>query len=169
MADVIAITKADGDLLPAARRIQAEYTSALRLIRKKSKHWSPRVRTLYVCVCVCVHVCACVCVCLYYMYICDRGGLPHTSNSINCNLGCKAYTTWSFLHLFTYVSTHCCPNFKALALSNLKLWITKVSKLDVYGRPLFTNLVTYVHSCVVHTGVCIYIVPTLDPTIDPID
>ncbi|XP_065883680.1 methylmalonic aciduria type A protein, mitochondrial-like isoform X3 [Dysidea avara] len=43
MADVIAITKADGDLLPAARRIQAEYTSALKLVRKKSKHWSPRV------------------------------------------------------------------------------------------------------------------------------
>jgi len=43
MADVIAITKADGDLLPASRRIQAEYTSALKLIRKKYKHWSPQV------------------------------------------------------------------------------------------------------------------------------
>ena len=46
IADVIAITKADGDLLPAARRIQAEYTSALKLIRKKTKHWSPRVCSL---------------------------------------------------------------------------------------------------------------------------
>ena len=43
MADVIAITKADGDLLPAARRVQAEYTSALKLIRRKTKHWSPQV------------------------------------------------------------------------------------------------------------------------------
>ena len=43
IADVIAITKTDGDLLPAARRVQAEYTSALKLIRKKTKHWSPRV------------------------------------------------------------------------------------------------------------------------------
>ena len=43
MADVIAIIKADGDLLPAARRVQAEYTSALKLIRKKTKHWSPQV------------------------------------------------------------------------------------------------------------------------------
>ena len=41
--DVIAITNADGDLLPATRRVQAEYTSALKLIRKKTKHWSPQV------------------------------------------------------------------------------------------------------------------------------
>ena len=46
IADIIAITKADGDLLPAARRVQAEYTSALKLIRKKTKHWSPRVCSL---------------------------------------------------------------------------------------------------------------------------
>jgi len=61
MADVIAITKADGDLLPAARRIQAEYTSALKLIRKKSKHWSPKVCVCACVLCVCVCVSACVC------------------------------------------------------------------------------------------------------------
>jgi len=43
----------------------------------------------------------------------------------------------------TYVSTHCCPNFNALAVSNLKLWISKISKLDVCGRPLFANPVTF--------------------------
>jgi len=70
MADVIAITKADGDLLPAARRIQAEYTSALKLIRKKSKHWSPRVCALYVCtLCACVELWP-VCVCLGVLYVC---------------------------------------------------------------------------------------------------
>lgn len=37
------VTKADGDLLVPARRIQAEYTSALKLLRKKSKSWNPKV------------------------------------------------------------------------------------------------------------------------------
>lgn len=43
VADVVIINKADGDLLPAARRAQAEYTSALKLLRKKSKLWIPKV------------------------------------------------------------------------------------------------------------------------------
>ncbi|XP_027722807.1 methylmalonic aciduria type A protein, mitochondrial isoform X2 [Vombatus ursinus] len=43
MADLVAITKADGDLVVPARRIQAEYTSALKLLRKRSKVWRPKV------------------------------------------------------------------------------------------------------------------------------
>ncbi|XP_028833631.1 methylmalonic aciduria type A protein, mitochondrial [Denticeps clupeoides] len=43
MADLVVVTKSDGDLLVPARRIQAEYTSALKLLRKKSKSWKPRV------------------------------------------------------------------------------------------------------------------------------
>ncbi|XP_070971221.1 methylmalonic aciduria type A homolog, mitochondrial-like [Oncorhynchus clarkii lewisi] len=42
-ADLVVVTKADGDLLVPARRIQAEYTSALKLLRKKSKSWNPKV------------------------------------------------------------------------------------------------------------------------------
>ncbi|CAI5784286.1 methylmalonic aciduria type A protein, mitochondrial isoform X1 [Podarcis lilfordi] len=43
MADLVAVTKADGDLVVPARRIQAEYVSALKLLRKRSKVWSPKV------------------------------------------------------------------------------------------------------------------------------
>ncbi|KAG7458808.1 hypothetical protein MATL_G00224560 [Megalops atlanticus] len=43
MADLVVVTKADGELLVPARRIQAEYTSALKLLRKKSKTWNPKV------------------------------------------------------------------------------------------------------------------------------
>ncbi|XP_069044883.1 methylmalonic aciduria type A protein, mitochondrial isoform X3 [Lepisosteus oculatus] len=42
MADLVVVTKADGDLLVPARKIQAEYTSALKLLRKKSKTWQPK-------------------------------------------------------------------------------------------------------------------------------
>ncbi|MGH0154677.1 UNVERIFIED_CONTAM: hypothetical protein FKN15_027867 [Acipenser sinensis] len=43
MADLVVVTKADSDLLVPARRIQAEYTSALKLLRNKSKMWKPQV------------------------------------------------------------------------------------------------------------------------------
>ncbi|XP_062372308.1 methylmalonic aciduria type A protein, mitochondrial [Sardina pilchardus] len=43
MADLVVVTKYDGDLVVPARRIQAEYTSALKLLRKKSKSWTPKV------------------------------------------------------------------------------------------------------------------------------
>ncbi|MCJ8730225.1 hypothetical protein PDJAM_G00181820 [Pangasius djambal] len=42
-ADLVVVTKSDGDLVAPARKIQAEYTSALKLLRKKSKTWSPKV------------------------------------------------------------------------------------------------------------------------------
>lgn len=41
------VTKSDGDLVVPARRIQAEYTSALKLLRRQSKSWNPKV-----CVCL---------------------------------------------------------------------------------------------------------------------
>lgn len=43
MADLVLVNKTDGDLKPAAKRIQAEYTSALKLLRRPSDVWRPRV------------------------------------------------------------------------------------------------------------------------------
>ena len=51
--------------------------------------------------------------------------------------------SWNFFQPFSYVGTFCWPNFKSVACANLKLWIVKVGKLDVCGRPLFANPVTY--------------------------
>lgn len=42
-ADLVVVTKSDGDLVVPARRIQAEYTSALKLLRRKTKSWNPKV------------------------------------------------------------------------------------------------------------------------------
>ena len=46
MADLIVVNKADGDLLPAARRMAADYTSALNLLHSKKKFWRPKVRSM---------------------------------------------------------------------------------------------------------------------------
>ena len=43
VADIVAVNKSDGDLVPAARRIQTEYMSALKFMRPRSKHWKPKV------------------------------------------------------------------------------------------------------------------------------
>jgi len=43
MADLVLINKADGDLLPAARKIQTEYMSALKLLRRPGEKWTPKV------------------------------------------------------------------------------------------------------------------------------
>ncbi|VEL24618.1 unnamed protein product [Protopolystoma xenopodis] len=43
MAHLVLVNKADGDLLPAAHRIAAEYTSALKLMRPRCPEWAPRV------------------------------------------------------------------------------------------------------------------------------
>lgn len=45
MADIVAVSKADGNLLPAARIIQAEYKSASKIMRPKSKHWKMQAST----------------------------------------------------------------------------------------------------------------------------
>ena len=77
-----------------------------------------------------------------------KRGLPHTSNSMNledCNLGFKAHKSCNFLYLLTYDGTLCCSNFKGMAVFNLKLLI---GKLDVCGRPLFANPVSYIYICI---------------------
>jgi len=43
LADLVVVTKADGDLLPAARLAAADYGGALHLIRPKSAHWTAEV------------------------------------------------------------------------------------------------------------------------------
>jgi len=43
-SDLIVVTKYDGDLMPAARRIAYEYTSALKFMRPRSKLWKPKVK-----------------------------------------------------------------------------------------------------------------------------
>ena len=47
VADLIIITKDDGDLKAAARKIKAEYISASKFLRsKKSTLWQPKVRVI---------------------------------------------------------------------------------------------------------------------------
>ena len=43
LVELILITKADGELLTEVRRLQTEWSSALRLMRRRSAHWSPKV------------------------------------------------------------------------------------------------------------------------------
>jgi LAO/AO transport system kinase len=44
LADLVVVTKADGDLLPAATRAGAEYKAALHLMRPKFENWFADVR-----------------------------------------------------------------------------------------------------------------------------
>jgi LAO/AO transport system kinase len=43
LADVVVVNKADGDLAPVARKVAADYSSALRLVRPRTPGWEPRV------------------------------------------------------------------------------------------------------------------------------
>lgn len=43
LADLVVVNKADGELLPAAKRASMEYKAALHLMRPKSAHWQPDV------------------------------------------------------------------------------------------------------------------------------
>ena len=43
LADLVVINKADGELLPAARRAQADYRAALQLLRPPTPAWTPDV------------------------------------------------------------------------------------------------------------------------------
>jgi LAO/AO transport system kinase len=45
LADLLVVNKADGDLLPAARRAKADYQAALHLLRPASAAWTPEVLT----------------------------------------------------------------------------------------------------------------------------
>ena len=47
LVDLVLITKADGELMPEVRRLQTEWSSALRLMRRRSRNWSPKVILLY--------------------------------------------------------------------------------------------------------------------------
>jgi LAO/AO transport system kinase len=42
LADVLVVNKADGALLPIATATLADYSSALRLVRPRSPHWTPQ-------------------------------------------------------------------------------------------------------------------------------
>jgi LAO/AO transport system kinase len=46
LADLLVVTKADGDLMAPAKRAAAEYGAALHLLRPKWSHWSPPVRLI---------------------------------------------------------------------------------------------------------------------------
>ncbi len=43
-SDLIIVNKCDGDLVPAARRIKSEYTSALKYMRRRTSDWRPKVK-----------------------------------------------------------------------------------------------------------------------------
>ena len=43
MADIVVVTKADGDLLASARHVAAEYQRALMLLRRQHAEWEPTV------------------------------------------------------------------------------------------------------------------------------
>jgi LAO/AO transport system kinase len=45
LADLLAVNKADGDLLAQAKRVQADYSGALRMLHPNSHSWSPKVQT----------------------------------------------------------------------------------------------------------------------------
>jgi LAO/AO transport system kinase len=45
LADMIAVTKADGDNRPRANATAAEYRAALHILTPRSKHWTPPVMT----------------------------------------------------------------------------------------------------------------------------
>lgn len=44
LADLVVVNKADGDLIPAARRAAMEYKAALHLMRPKNPYWTPDVK-----------------------------------------------------------------------------------------------------------------------------
>lgn len=43
VADLVVVNKSDGDLEGAARRVQAEYTSALKFVKQRTPLWKPKV------------------------------------------------------------------------------------------------------------------------------
>jgi LAO/AO transport system kinase len=47
LVDLIIITKADGELMPEVRRLQTEWLSAVRLMRRRSLNWTPKVNILF--------------------------------------------------------------------------------------------------------------------------
>ncbi len=47
LVDLIIVTKADGELMPEVLRLKTEWSSALRLMRRRSLNWRPKVIILF--------------------------------------------------------------------------------------------------------------------------
>ncbi len=47
LVDLIIVTKADGELMPEVLRLKTEWSSALRLMRRRSLNWTPKVIILF--------------------------------------------------------------------------------------------------------------------------
>ena len=45
LADLLVVNKADGDLIPQAKRVQGDYSGALRMLHASSANWQPVVKT----------------------------------------------------------------------------------------------------------------------------
>lgn len=45
LADLLVVNKADGDLLAQAKRVQADYSAAMRMLHPSSAQWQPQVKT----------------------------------------------------------------------------------------------------------------------------
>jgi LAO/AO transport system kinase len=45
LADLIVVTKADGDLKAQAKRVRTDYSAAIRMLRPSSETWQPKVMT----------------------------------------------------------------------------------------------------------------------------
>jgi LAO/AO transport system kinase len=43
LSHLVVVNKSDGDLVPAARRTQAEYISALKFMAPQNSFWQPKV------------------------------------------------------------------------------------------------------------------------------
>ena len=69
VSDLVVVNKSDGDLEPAARRIQAEYISALKFMRQRSKMWKPKVKCKIFMQTVCTDS-----LCLHYIHDIDNDG-----------------------------------------------------------------------------------------------
>ena len=73
----------------------------------------------------------------------EKTRLPHTFDFmtlVNHNLQCQEAI--SFI-LFLYDTTPLCKSFRSLAHSQIELHCLKFGKLDVRGRLVFSNPVTY--------------------------
>ena len=68
--------------------------------------------------------------------------LPHTSNSLNLedhNLAIEQQMELKLFPTITLCWHFCWPNFNSVAFTNLKFWIIKVGKLDVWKTPFYKS------------------------------
>ena len=88
-----------------------------------------------------------------------KRGLPHTSDlqvSTIYNFRCVKAMELQIVQFraLTY-SVRTGKSFKLVSYLNTELWSFKVRKLDVCGRPLFANLVTFIKKT--HVYICTYV------------